>query len=242
MADKPVEMSIWMHLDELRKRLMHSLVAIALGVVIAIIFADFLLELLARPIGGFDRLLSIQVTENFSAYFKVVMLGGFIIALPFILIQVYLFIGPGLSEKERRWVFIAVPFATVLFISGAAFAYFVMLPAAIPFLTEFPGPTVLPRWNDYIKFITSLIFWIGLSFETPLIMFLMAKLGLVSAKGLLKSWRFAVVIIAIIAAVATPTPDPINMALLMLPLLFLYFLGILLAAFAQKTQSDSDGK
>jgi sec-independent protein translocase protein TatC len=235
MTDKPVEMSIWMHLDELRKRLMHSLIAIAVGVVIAIIFADFLLELLAKPIGGFDRLLSIQVTENFSAYFKVVMLGGFIIALPLILIQIYLFIGPGLSEKERRWVFIAVPFATVLFITGAAFAYFVMLPAAIPFLTEFPGPMVLPRWNDYIKFITSLIFWIGLSFETPLIMFLMAKLGLVSAKGLLKSWRFAVVIIAIIAAVATPTPDPINMALLMLPLLFLYFLGILLAAFAQKT-------
>jgi sec-independent protein translocase protein TatC len=235
MGEKPVEMSIWMHLDELRKRLMHSLIAIVVGVVIAIIFADTLLGLLARPIGGFDQLLSIQVTENFSAYFKVVTLGGFMLALPFILTQLYLFISPGLSEKERRWVFIAVPFATVLFITGAAFAYLVMLPAAIPFLTEFPGPTVLPKWNDYIKFITSLIFWIGLSFETPLIMFLLAKLGLVSAQRLLKSWRYAIVIIAIIAAVATPTPDPINMALLMLPLMFLYFLGILLAAFAHKT-------
>jgi sec-independent protein translocase protein TatC len=236
MAEKPVEMNIWMHLNELRKRLMHSLIAIVVGVVICIIFAEFLLEVLARPIGGFENLLSLQVTENFSAYFRVTLLGGFILALPFILIQLYLFIAPGLTQKEQRWVLIAVPFAIVLFIAGAAFAYFVMLPAAIPFLTEFPGPTVLPKWNDYINFITSLIFWIGLSFETPLIMYMLAKLGLVNAKSLLKGWRFAIIIIAVIAAVATPTPDPINMAILMIPLLFLYFLGILLAAFAQKDQ------
>ena len=238
MAEKPVEMTVWMHLDELRKRLMHSLIAIVVGVVICIIFAEFLLEALARPIGGFDRLLSIQVTENFSAYFRVTLLGGFILALPFILIQLYLFIGPGLTKKEQRWVLLAVPFASLLFLAGASFAYFVMLPAALPFLTEFPGPTVLPKWNDYIHFVTSLIFWIGLSFETPLIMFLLAKLGLVTAKGLLKAWRFAIIIIAVIAAVATPTPDPINMAILMVPLLFLYFLGVLLAAFARRDNQE----
>jgi len=238
MANKPVEMTIWMHLDELRKRLIHSLIAIMVGVIISIIFAEFLLEALARPIGGFDRLLSIQVTENFSAYFRVTLLGGFIIALPIILIQLYLFIGPGMTKTEQRWVLIAVPFASLLFLAGAAFAYFVMLPAALPFLTEFPGPTVLPKWNDYINFITSLIFWIGLSFETPLIMYLLAKLGIVSAKGLLKAWRFAVIIIAVIAAIATPTPDPINMAILMVPLLFLYFFGILLAAFARRDKPE----
>ena len=236
MAEKPVEMNIWMHLDELRKRLMYALIAIVVGVVICIIFADFLLELLARPIGGFDQLLSIQVTENFSAYFRVTLLGGFIIALPFILFQLFLFISPGLTQKERRWILVAVPFALLLFVSGAAFAYFVMLPTAIPFLTEFPGPTVLPKWNDYINFITSLIFWIGLSFETPLITFVLAKLGLVSARGLLKAWRIALIVMALIAAVATPTPDPINMAILMIPLLFLYFLGILLAAFARNKE------
>jgi len=234
MADKPVEMSIWMHLDELRKRLVHSMIAIAVGVVISIIFAEFLLEVIARPIGGFERLLSIQVTENFSAYFRVTLLGGFIIALPFILVQLYLFIKPGLKEIERRWLLIAVPSATLLFITGAAFAYFIMLPAALPFLTEFPGPTVLPKWNDYINFVTSLIFWIGLSFETPLIMYVLAKLGIVNAKGLLKQWRFAVILIAVIAAVATPTPDPINMFILMIPLLALYFLGVLLAAIARR--------
>ena len=234
MSDKPVEMSIWMHLNELRKRIMHSLIALVVGVVICIIFADFLLELLARPIGGFENLLSIQVTENFSVYFRVTLLGGFIIVLPFILLQLYLFVAPGLSKKEKRWVLIALPFATLLFITGAAFAYFVMLPAALPFLIEFPGPNVLPKWKDYVNFVTNLIFWIGLSFETPLIMYLLAKLGIISAKDLLKGWRFAVIGIAVIAAVATPTPDPINMVILMIPLLFLYFLGVLLAAFARR--------
>lgn len=237
MADEPVEMTLWMHLDELRKRLMHSLIAIVVGVVICIIFAEFLLEVLARPIGGFDNLLSLQVTENFSAYFRVTLLGGFILALPFILVQLYLFIAPGLTKTEQRWVLIAVPLASGLFLAGTAFAYFVMLPAALPFLTEFPGPTVLPKWNDYINFVTGLIFWIGLSFETPLIMYMLAKLGVVNARGLLKGWRIAIIMIAVIAAVATPTPDPINMAILMLPLLLLYFLGILLAAFARVDSS-----
>jgi sec-independent protein translocase protein TatC len=240
MADEPVEMTLWMHLDELRKRLMHSLIAIVVGVVICIIFAEFLLEVLARPIGGFDNLLSLQVTENFSAYFRVTLLGGFILALPFILVQLYLFIAPGLTKTERRWVVIAVPLASGLFLIGTAFAYFVMLPAAIPFLTEFPGPNVLPKWNDYINFVTGLIFWIGLSFETPLIMYMLAKLGVVNARGLLKGWRIAIIMIAVIAAVVTPTPDPINMAILMVPLLLLYFLGILLASFARVDSSKVD--
>jgi sec-independent protein translocase protein TatC len=240
MADEPVEMTLWMHLDELRKRLMHSLIAIVVGVVICIIFAEFLLEVLARPIGGFDNLLSLQVTENFSAYFRVTLLGGFILALPFILVQLYLFIAPGLTKTERRWVLIAVPLASGLFLIGTAFAYFVMLPAAIPFLTEFPGPNVLPKWNDYINFVTGLIFWIGLSFETPLIMYMLAKLGVVNARGLLKGWRIAIIMIAVIAAVVTPTPDPINMAILMVPLLLLYFLGILLASFARVDSSKVD--
>jgi sec-independent protein translocase protein TatC len=167
-------------------------------------------------------------------YFRVTLLSGFIITLPFTLIQLYLFFSPGLTKKERQWVLRAVPAATLLFLAGAVFAYFVMLPTAIPFLIEFPGPEVLPKWKDYVNFVTSLIFWIGISFETPLLMFVLAKLGIIDAKGLAKQWRIAVISIAVIAAVATPTPDPVNMAILMAPLFILYLLGILLAAFAQK--------
>lgn len=234
MTQTHQEMTIWQHLDELRKRLLFALIALVLGVILSVVFADTLLDLVASPIGGLENLLSIQVTENLSVYFRITMLSGFIISLPFTLFQLFMFISPGLRRQERRWVVLAVPLATLLFCSGAVFAYLIMLPAAIPFLVEFPGPNVLPKWKDYVNFVTSLIFWIGLSFETPLVMFILAKIGIIDAKGLAKQWRFAVIIIAVIAAIATPTPDPVNMALLMAPLLILYLLGILLAALARK--------
>ncbi len=234
MAKETQELTIWQHLNELRNRLFYSLIALVVGVVISVIFAEYLLELVANPIGGLDKLLSIQVTENLSVYFRVTLLGGFILALPFILIQILLFVSPGLKKKERMWILRAIPIATILFSAGAVFAYLVMLPAALPFLVEFPGPEVLPKWKDYVNFVTSLIFWIGLSFETPLLMYVLAKLGIIDAKGLIKQWRFAVVFIAVVAAVATPTPDPINMAILMAPLFILYLLGILLAAIARR--------
>ena len=104
MVDMNQEMTVWQHLIDLRKRLMYSLIALVIGVIISIIFADSLLELIARPVGGFENLLSIQVTENLSVYFRVTLLGGFIIALPFILVQLYWFVSPGLKNKERRWL------------------------------------------------------------------------------------------------------------------------------------------
>ena len=232
------EMTIWQHLDELRKRLLFSLIVLIAAVIICVIFADTLIEIVVKPIGGLENLLSIQITENLSVYFRVTLLAGFILSLPFILLQLYLFISPGLNKKERKWLIMAVPFATILFCAGAVFAYFVMLPAAIPFLVDFPGPEVLPKWQDYVNFVTNLIFWIGLSFETPLLIYVLAKLGIIDAKGLAQQWRIAIIAIAVIAAVATPTPDPINMALLMAPLFALYLLGILLAAFARR----KDGK
>jgi sec-independent protein translocase protein TatC len=234
MTEDPGGMTLWGHLEELRKRLLYSLIALVVGMIVAVIFSDFLLALISLPIGGFENLLSIQVTENLSVYFRITMLGGFILALPFILLQLIFFVSPGLKKTERLWLFRAIPLATLLFCGGVLFAYFVMLPTAIPFLVEFPGPEVLPKWRDYVSFVTNLLFWIGISFETPLIMFVLAKLGIISAKGLLKQWRYAVIFIAVIAAVATPTPDPVNMALLMAPLLLLYLLGILLASFARK--------
>jgi sec-independent protein translocase protein TatC len=227
------KMSLWEHLGELRKRLMYALIGLVVGVFLSLIFAERLLTWIARPIGGLENLLSIQVTENLSVYFRVTLLAGFIISLPLTFLQLYLFISPGLKKQERKWIMVAVPLATVLFCAGAIFSYFVMLPAAIPFLVQFPGPQVLPNWKDYVNFVTNLIFWVGLSFETPLLMFLLAKLGIIDAKGLAKQWRIAAIAIAVIAAVATPTPDPINMALLMLPLFLLYLLGILLALLAR---------
>lgn len=227
-------MTLWQHLGELRKRLLYAVIGMVIGIIISLIVSDYTLELLARPVGGFESLLSIEVTENIGVFMRVTLLGGFIISLPFTLFQIFLFISPGLKSKEKRWILRSVPLAFILFLTGAVFAYLVMLPAAIPVLIEFKGPEVLPKWRDYVNFVTSLIFWAGISFEMPLVAFILSKLGIVSAKQLLKGWQVAIVLIAIAAAVITPTGDPINMALLMVPLLLLYGLSILLAALARK--------
>ena len=117
--------------------------------------------------------------------------------------------------------------------AGVAFAYFVMLPTALPFLIEFLGIRTTPRLSNYFNFVTNLLFWIGMSFETPLFVFVLARLKLVTARGLARQWRIAVVVIAILSAVITPTPDPINMGLLMLPLFLLYWLSVFMAFLAR---------
>lgn len=127
----------------------------------------------------------------------------------------------------------AIPFATFLFIAGVAFAFYVMLPTAIPFLTGFVGVKTVPRVANYINFVTSLLFWIGVAFETPLLVFALVKLKIVSVGTLARQWRIAIVVIAALSAVITPTVDPVNMGLLMLPLFGLYLLSLLLGLLAR---------
>jgi len=225
-------MSFWDHLEELRGHLLKILVGLVVAIVLSLVFANQLLELLAIPIGGLDKLQSIEVTENVAVFMRISVLAGFILSLPFTLYQVMAFISPGLEKKERRWVYLSIPFATLLFIGGVLFAYFVMLPAAVPFLVEFMGIETVPRLSNYMNFILNIIFWIGVCFEIPLVIFILAKLKLVNARQLLKNWRIAIIASAVLAAVISPTVDPVNMALLMAPLIGLYLLSILLAALA----------
>jgi sec-independent protein translocase protein TatC len=225
-------MSIWDHLKELRNRLFIGLVAMVITSGLSFIFADRIIGILASPLGGIQNFLSIEVTENMGVFMRVSLLSGFIFSLPIILFEIMGFVVPGLTDQEKRWIYFSIPFATFLFLGGVAFTYFVMLPTAIPFLINFLGIKTTPRPSFYIDFVTGLMFWIGVLFEMPLVMFILAKLGVVTANFLLKGWRFAVVIIAVVASVVTPTTDPINMGILMLPLIALYFLSVGLAAIA----------
>ncbi len=225
-------MSLWEHVSELRKRLVRALLAMVVTTAICAAFGENLIRILAQPIGGIEQLVSIEVTENVGVFMRVALLGGFILAFPIILWQLLEFIIPGLTEKERRGVLVAIPFATLLFAAGVLFAFYVMLPAALPFLISFIGIRTTPRLSNYFSFVTNLLFWIGVSFENTLAVYVIARLRLVTARALLGQWRIAIVVIAVIAAFVTPTPDPVNMALLMLPLFILYLLSILLAALA----------
>jgi sec-independent protein translocase protein TatC len=234
-------MSIWDHLNELRGRLFRAVIGLAVATAISFIISQQLVTWMAVPIGGLQRLVSIEVTENISVFMRVSLLAGFILSLPFILYQVLAFIMPGLTDAERRWVLISIPLASVFFVMGVAFAYYVMLPTALPFLVSFLGVRTTPRLSNYFDFTLNLMFWIGLSFELPLVIFILAKLKIVNAKMLANQWRIAVVVIALIAAVATPTPDPINMSILMAPLFALYLLSIFFAFIARRGESKDQG-
>lgn len=232
------DLTIPEHLNELRQRLLRGLVAMIIAILICFAFGERLIEILAYPIGGVERLISIEVTENVSVFMRVSLLGGFILAFPYLLYEALAYIRPALEDHEWHGLLVAIPFATILFISGVLFAYFVMLPAALPFLISFIGITTTPRLSNYFSFVTGLLFWIGVSFETPLVVYLLARFRLVTAGALAKQWRVAVVVIAVLAAFVTPTPDPVNMGLLMIPLLVLYVLSIGMAKIANPAREE----
>jgi sec-independent protein translocase protein TatC len=237
VTDNPLErlateMTLLEHLEELRDRLVKAAAAVLIGTVISTIFTKQILEFLIAPYG--QQLQLISPTEGIAVYFRVALTAGVILAMPFLIYQLLMFILPGLESNEKRYIIWGVPSATLLFLAGVAFAWFMLIPAAIGFLSSFLPDVFDADWrsNEYIPFVTSLIFWIGVSFETPLIIFIMSKIGLVTPQFLIRQWRFAVLIIAIAAAMITPTPDPFNMALVMLPLFVLYGFSILLSYLA----------
>lgn len=225
-------MSFWEHVEELRKRLLIALLALAVATLVSFSVAEQVIYLLAQPVGSIEALQSIEVTENVSVFMRVSLLCGVGIAMPVILYELLLFIMPGLKRNEKRWVYMAIIFGTLLFLAGAAFAYYVMLPSSVTLLIEFLEVETKPRLSSYINFITNLIFWMGVGFQTPLLVFALAKLNVVSARSLAKGWRYGVVAIAVLAAMITPTVDPVNMALLMAPLLLLYVLSVIFAFIA----------
>ena len=235
--DKPV--SIWDHLEDLRKTLLYAISGILICVIAGYFVARPVMDFLARPIGGIANLQAIEVTENVSVTMRVALLVGIIIATPWVFYQFFSFIGKGLTKKEKRAVLIAVPFATLMFVGGAAFAYFVMLPTSIQFFMTFLQVETSLRIKSYIDFVTNLIFWIASSFELPVLVFVLARVGLVTPKMLLSGWRVAVVVIAVAAAIITPTADPVNMAIFMIPLFALYLLSIGLSAIAARLRSKS---
>jgi len=234
MTQDKNEMTVLGHFNELRKRLLVMIVALAVTVVASFAFSQKIAEYLAAPIGGLAAMSAIEVTENVTAFMKISLLSGVVLALPVLLYELLAFILPGLKPGEQKWIWMVIPMATVFFVGGVAFAYYIMLPTALPFLLDFMGITTSPRPSNYFSFVLNLMFWVGVCFEMPLVVFVLARLGIVNVKSLLKQWRIAFIASAILAAFITPTPDPVNMGLMMIPLLSLYLVSILFAVFARR--------
>jgi sec-independent protein translocase protein TatC len=228
--DNPNE--ILYHLNDLRKHLFRAVAFLAVTTALSFAFTSQIIDFLAQPIGGIGELVAIDPTEPIGVFMRVALMSGFAIAFPYIALELWLFAAPGLSRRSRIFGLVAIPISTIFFLGGMAFAYFVMLPTALPFLLNFMGLQTVPRPSSYLSFVTSVVFWIGIAFEFPLVIYVLALLGFVNSSMLIKQWRLAIVIIAIAAAMITPTIDPVNMALVMGPMIVLFFLSILLAALA----------
>lgn len=231
---------VFEHLEALRRHLLRAIAVLIIAVAVSAIFAQNILAWLSAPIGGLEKLQAIEVTENIGAFMRVSLLTGFALALPYIGLEIFAFMNPGLRRRERIMLLSFIPTGTILFVLGILFTYYVMLPAALPFLLNFLGISTAIRPANYIRFVTGLMFWIGLAFQFPLVIYAVAALGFIDAGMLLRGWRYAILVIAIVAAAATPTIDPINMGLVMLPMIVLYFFSIGLAALAGRTRSAAE--
>ena len=234
------EMTLLEHLEELRGRLVAAAVAVVAGILVALIpvpgfgsITENVIKLLAQKAPG-GSLLALGPGEAFFTFLEVSLIIGVALSMPVIIYQLLAFVTPALYENEKKYLLIAVPGVTVSFAIGVLFCYFLMLPFAIAFLGNFQTEIFDQRWaaERYLDFVTTFMFWVGITFELPIVMYFLSKLGVVSAQRMASFRKYAFVMAFVIGAVITPTPDPINQTIVSLPIYFLFELGVILARFA----------
>jgi sec-independent protein translocase protein TatC len=232
-------MGFFQHLEELRRRLIVSIVAVFVGFLGCWYFAPAIFDFLAVPIRRAlppgQKLSYTTLTEPFLMYFRVALLAGTLLAAPVVLWQIWLFISPALYRREKKYVFPFVGFGALFFFSGCAFAYYEAFPMVVNFLVKVGEPfQAVITINEYLSVATKLILGLGVCFEMPILIFFLARIGLVTEVWLLKKFKYAVLIIFIVAAVITPTPDVATQCVFALPMIALYLLGILIAFLFRK--------
>lgn len=226
ITQKEVRDQLWEQIEAFRMHLLRSVLALSVFVIAAFWVAEPAMAFLAKPVGGLEKLQAIQVTEEIGVFMRVAMTIGIAVAFPYIAFELWLFAAPGLRPREKRLGLVGIPLATILFLVGMAFTFYVLLPTALPFLGSFTSISQFWSAREYFAFVTGLMLWIGGFFEFPLMIYVLTAIGLVNPKFLADQWRLAVVIIAVLAAAITPTVDPVNMGLVMIPMILLYFVSI----------------
>jgi sec-independent protein translocase protein TatC len=217
------------HLEELRRRLCVSLVALFVAIGVSWTQVERIIDWLKRPAEGlFTHFAFFSPTEPLIAYIKVAALSGLILAMPIVLAQLWGFIQSGLTKRERAYGLAFILWGSVLFAVGAAFAYFVLLPTSLHLLLGIGRSYLEPMLSidKYISFVTTLAFWCGAIFEIPAVLFLLAKVGIVTSKWLAQQRPYAILVLLVVAALVTPTTDPASLLLMAIPMVLLYELSI----------------
>lgn len=240
--DELPRMGFFDHLEELRRRLVVSLIALFVGFLLSWYWAPKLFDLLAAPVRRVlpagQNLAYTTLAEPFVLYFRVAMLAGVILASPVILWQVWLFVAPALYKHERRWVWPFLAASVFFFLCGCAFGYYEAFPLVVGFLIGVGKPfQAVITINEYLGTATKIILGLGLCFEMPILVFFLARMGVVSEKWLLAKLKYAILIIFIVAAVITPTPDVTTQCVFAVPMVLLYLLGIAVAWIFRKREA-----
>ncbi|HRS87007.1 MAG TPA: twin-arginine translocase subunit TatC [Syntrophales bacterium] len=233
------------HLAELRQRLINCLVAIGVGFLACYYFKEELFKIITRPLAQVlpkgSHMIFTGLPEAFFIYMKIAFFASLFLTSPYTLYQVWRFISPGLYPSEKRYVVPFVVSSTLLFVGGILFCYFLALPPAFAFFIEFSTDFLRPMisFREYLSFSLKMLLAFGLCFELPVFIFFMAKIGIVSSRGLVKQRRYAILVIFIVAAVLTPSPDAFSQILLAVPLMVLYEISVLLARFAERKKEGA---
>ena len=228
-------MSFLDHLDELRRRIVNACIAIAIGVAGTFFWINWIFNFILAPTRAAlppgVKLIYTQPGEAFSLYITVALIAGVVVASPFIMLQVWLFIAPGLYSNEKKMAIPFVLFTTIGFLLGAAFNHYISFPYMMVFFSSFNTPDLafMPKLDDVFGLYSKMLIGMGLVFQMPAVVFFLAKMGLVSARFLLQHFKYAVLIIFIAAAVITPSADMITQTIFAAPMLGLYLLSILIA-------------
>lgn len=248
MTDEQAKIPFTAHLEELRKRLIVCFIAVGIGFVLSYGFKEKLFQILTRPLISVmqagDKLIFTGLPEAFFTYLKVAFLSGIMISVPVLLYQFWMFVAPGLYDKERRLLVPIVFLSSFFFIGGALFGYFIVFPFGFKFFLGFASDTIqpLPSMREYLSFSAKLLLAFGLVFELPLLVTFLAKMGLVSVDFLKKNRKYALLLFFIFSAILTP-PDVVTQIMMAFPLMVLYEISIVGARiFGQKKSgNESDG-
>jgi len=233
------KLTLLSHFQELRKRLIRGVIAVAIAAALSFIFYEWIFYILILPAQGIN-LIYIEMTEMIGTIMKVCLASGLVLAMPYLTFQGIMFISPALTHKEKRYVYIILPWITIMFLVGVLFGYFILIPPATNFLITFGSDIATPqiKVGNYISIITRLLLAIGLVFEMPVVTTFLARIGIVKAKWLADKRRMAIIVAFILAAIITPTFDPINQCLVAIPLIILYELSIWLAKLVQRKKDE----
>lgn len=243
MKNDEKQLSFMGHLKELRSCMLRSVIAILIALPISFYVAKYVFDILMKPVPGIE-LIYTEITEMLGTYAKVTLGIAVILTLPYIVYQLVMFVRPALTKREKTYVYALLPSIAICFLAGAAFAYFILLPPALNFLFTFGSDIAEPmiRVENYVSVFTKLIFWIGICFEIPIVIFLLSKIGVVRAAWLSKYRKVAYVLAFVMGAIITPTFDPVNQSLVAVPIIVLYEFGIILSKIARRKKEVPDSR